>query len=98
MACSAVPNILGLGSYLEFLQIFSGKHSGLGGEEPGFSTNSLSWSKLLLSLGLHSSYDNGLGNPLSLPAFRVVVRNLWLLRVLCLQITVCDGHAQGTSL
>lgn len=49
MACSAVPNILSLGSYLEFLQIFSGKHSGLGGEEPGFGTISLSWSKLLPS-------------------------------------------------
>lgn len=43
MVCYGVPSILGLGSYLEFRQIFSGKHFGLGGKGPGFSTNSLPW-------------------------------------------------------
>lgn len=91
MACSGVPDIWGLGSYFEFLQMFGGKRSGLGGKGPGFSTTSLTFSKLLPSLALHSSSDKWPRKPsVPLPAFRAVVRNLCLLKRLGLQVTVCD--------
>lgn len=93
-SCSGVPGISGLGSYLEFLRIFSRKSSGLGGREPGFNTNSLTLRKLLPSLALHSSSEKWANEsicPLSfLPSFGEVVRNLWLLKLLGLQVVVCD--------
>lgn len=57
MACSGDSSILGLGSYLEFLQLFSAKSSGLRGRGPVFNTNSLTLSKSLSSLALPSSSD-----------------------------------------